>query len=353
MSSTEDVEIHCLTVSRHEAFLQKHGNTLLRLNETHRVRIFSEKETVARPYAPHLLDTKTGIRSAHGVDAGLNIAFIQRHISTLWLGHTLLYCPETGSTQDILTKLFAGADAGAVALSGWQTAGRGRRGAEWQCPSGSVAMSLAVRVPREAPERLTFLQYVAALAAVDAVNGEPTWNGTQVRIKWPNDVYAKNAKIGGVLCEATLRDREFHVTVGVGVNVTNARPTTCLREAVADATGEVAEGNMRELYIAHYLTAFEKIFDEFNERGFTGRILERYLQHWMHGGQTLHIGGKEGPKAVVHGLAPNGWVRVFREDLQAFQDIAPDVNSLDLQENVIRDKKTGPRISEKTTRVNK
>lgn len=353
MSPGEDIEIHCLTRAGHESFLEKHGDNLLRLNETHRLRIFSGDETAATPYSPHLLDTTTGQPREDGTDAGLDIALIQKHLSTLWLGQTLLYSRETGSTQDILTRLFAGADAGAVGLSGWQTAGRGRRGAEWQCPAGSVALSIAVRVPRESPERLTFLQYVAALAAADAVSAERAWNGTEIRIKWPNDVYAKDAKIGGVLCEATLRDGEFHVTVGVGVNVTNAKPTTCLREAVEEATGEAAEEGMRELFIARYLTAFEKVFDEFSERGFTGRILERYLKYWMHEGQVLHIGGKDGPKAVVHGLAPNGCVRVFREDLQAFQDLAPDVSSLDVGENVIREKKRGPRATQESTHVNK
>lgn len=347
----EDVEVHCLTRPRHEVFLQKHGDTLLRLNDSHRVRIFSGGETAAAPYLPYLKDAETGSPSVNGTDAGLNISLIQKHLSTIWLGQTLLYCRETGSTQDILTRLFPGANAGAVALSGWQTAGRGRRGAEWQSPAGSVALSIAVRVPCELTERLTFLQYVAALAVADAVAAEPTWKATEIQIKWPNDVYASGAKIGGVLCEAALRGGEFHVTVGVGVNVTNARPTTCLRNAVEQAGGNVSQEGMRELFVARYLMAFEKLFDEFSERGFEGRIKERYLKAWMHEGQVLHIGGKDGPKAVVHGLAPNGWVRVFREDLQAFQDLAPDVNSLDVGENVIRDKERGPHAVEETAQM--
>lgn len=351
MPPGEDIEVHCFTRARHEAFLERHGDTLLRLNDSHRVRIFSGEETAAAPYFPYLKDAETGNPSVDGTDAGLCIALIQKHLSTMWLGQALLYCRETGSTQDILTRLFPGADAGAVALSGWQTAGRGRRGAEWQSPAGSVALSIAVRVPRELPERLTFLQYVAALAAADAVAAEPAWKGADIQIKWPNDVYASGAKIGGVLCEAALRDGEFHVTVGVGVNVTNARPTTCLRDAVEQAGGDATREGMRELFVARFLTAFEKVFEEFSMRGFEGRIKERYLKAWMHGGQTLHIGGKDGPKAVVHGLAPNGWVRVFREDLQAFHDLAPDVNSLDVGEKVIRDKKRGPRAVEGTAKV--
>lgn len=343
MPSGEGIEVHCLTSDSHRAFLQKHGDTLLSISGTHRVRIFTEEETAATPYSPYLLDTETGLKSAQGTDTGLNIAAIQQQLSTFWIGKTLLYCRETGSTQDILTRLFTGTAGGAVALSGWQTAGRGRRGAEWQCPAGSVALSIAVRIPRDSPERLNFLQYVAALAVADAVASEPSWQETCIRIKWPNDVFARNVKIGGVLCEATVRNGEFHVTVGVGVNVTNAKPTACLLQAVEEAVGSVNAKGMREVFTARYLTAFEKLFDEFSARGFTGRILERYLRLWMHEGQVLKIGGREGPSAVVHGLAPNGWVRVFRDDLQAFQDLAPDMTSLDVSQNVIKEKAHGPR----------
>lgn len=305
--------------------------------------MFTREETAASPYSPYLMDTQTGLRSPQGKDAGLNVALLQRYLSTLWFGHTLLYCRETSSTQDILNRLFTGIDPGAVVISGWQTAGRGRRGAEWQCPAGSVALSIAVRVHRDYPERLNFLQYLAALAVADAVASEPAWSETSIRIKWPNDVFAKNVKIGGVLCEATLRGAEFHITVGVGVNITNAKPTACLREAVEETTGSADEEGMRELFIARYLTAFEKLFNEFNARGFTGRIMERYLKLWMHEGQVLRIGGHDGPSAVVRGLAPNGWVRVFRDDLQAFQDLAPEVTSLDVSQGIIREKALGRR----------
>lgn len=344
MLPSDQIEVHCISDVHRRLFLQSHCDVLVNLSDNHRLRLFSASETSSMPYQPHSIDTASGVPTETGTDVGLNIAIVQRHLETQWIGKNLLYCRETDSTQDVLRETFDGVIAGSVALTGCQRAGRGRRGTEWVSPSGSVAMSIAVRVSREHPERLAFLQYVAALAVVDAVSAEPQWSGLSVRIKWPNDVYADGEKIGGVLCEGVFRDGEFHVTVGIGMNITNACPTTCLRDAVSRAGGVAQEEHMREIFVGKYLSAFEKAFDEFCSQGFTGRLRERYLSAWLHSGQMVRLGGPDGPKAVVEGIAPNGAVRVFREDLRAFQDLPPDVTSLNMRENVIKEKEVSPRL---------
>lgn len=51
-----------------------------------------------------------------------------------------------------------------------------------------------------------------------------------VKIKWPNDIYCDNLKLGGILCQSTYRDQKFHLVSGVGLNVDNRQPTTCVNE---------------------------------------------------------------------------------------------------------------------------
>jgi hypothetical protein len=36
----------------------------------------------------------------------------------------------------------------------------------------------------------------------------------EVKIKWPNDLYAKGIKIGGVLCTSTYSSKNFNVVIG-------------------------------------------------------------------------------------------------------------------------------------------
>lgn len=53
-----------------------------------------------------------------------------------------------------------------------------------------------------------------------------------IRIKWPNDVYSKGLKIGGILCHSTYRSKEFQVVIGVGLNLDNGQPTTCVNDVL-------------------------------------------------------------------------------------------------------------------------
>ena len=60
-----------------------------------------------------------------------------------------------------------------------------------------------------------------------------------IRIKWPNDVYASGKKIAGILTHSTYRSKVFRITVGCGINLANSEPSTCiddlLRQQVSDA----------------------------------------------------------------------------------------------------------------------
>ena len=49
-----------------------------------------------------------------------------------------------------------------------------------------------------------------------------------IRIKWPNDVYASGQKIAGVLTHSTYRSKVFRITVGCGINLANSEPSTCI-----------------------------------------------------------------------------------------------------------------------------
>lgn len=336
MTTSHPLHIHSFTDEAHHTLVRNHSNDLLTLSDAYTVHIFSPSETVDDGDEFYLCGDKNELDPCEGNrNLGLNISRIHQHLDTQWLGHTLAYIQSVPSTQNVLKDILRipWTQEGWVAVTGHQTNGRGRRGTKWTSPGGSIAISMALKVDIAHAERLTFMQYIAALAARDAVQA-PEWGGIQVLVKWPNDIYVGHKKVGGVLCEAVLKGNVFEVVVGVGVNVTNEEPTTCLIRN--------GEADMREVFVGHYLSAFERLYDEFCEQGFSGRIKEKYLKCWMHSDQKVRIGGLEGPTAIVKGLAPNGWVRVFREDLQAFQDLPPENTSLDIEDSVLKDKSSTP-----------
>lgn len=53
-----------------------------------------------------------------------------------------------------------------------------------------------------------------------------------IRIKWPNDMYSNGMKVGGILCHSTYRSKQFCVVIGVGLNLDNSQPTTCVNDVL-------------------------------------------------------------------------------------------------------------------------
>ncbi|MGA2036329.1 MAG: biotin--[acetyl-CoA-carboxylase] ligase, partial [Acidimicrobiales bacterium] len=107
---------------------------------------------------------------------------------------------ELDSTNRYLVdEAIAGAPDGLVAVADFQSAGHGRLGRRWETPAGANLLASVLLRPLLAPEELHLCTVVLTLAAADAcvevAELEP-------RIKWPNDLYMGERKLGGVLAES-------------------------------------------------------------------------------------------------------------------------------------------------------
>lgn len=80
------------------------------------------------------------------------------------------------------------------------------------------------------PNKLVFVQYLFSLAVVEACRDESVLGpkaGENVRLKWPNDLYAttgmgKDAlkKIGGVLINTSFQGGKADIVIGMHVLIT-------------------------------------------------------------------------------------------------------------------------------------
>lgn len=92
-----------------------------------------------------------------------------------------------------------------------QTAGRGRLDRQWYFEKNkSLAVSIALSVPSE---KISGLSLVVGLACLDVLNRD------DLRLKWPNDIMMNESKVGGVLIESKIHDRDAVVVVGIGLNL--------------------------------------------------------------------------------------------------------------------------------------
>jgi len=252
-------------------------------------------------------------------------------------GRVLLYSHAMPSTQTLLFEHGTSLPAGSVCLTDIQTSGKGRGSNEWTSPPGALLFSFISEV--KDGKTLPLLQYIACLAIVEAIKSIAGFEEVDIGIKWPNDIYAdKSVKIGGILCQSIVKNGSFAVVIGIGVNVDNNRPTTCLNAMQAG-------GNpvSRELLLARMLERFEALHLEFEDptRGFSPRIQAEYERRWLHSGQQVTLEGEGGRRAIIQGVSPaSGGCLVAKavDGDQATFELYPDGNRLDFFQGLISKK---------------
>lgn len=114
-----------------------------------------------------------------------------------------------------------GGETGRVCLAESQAHGRGRRGKQWISPFGrNLYMSVLWRFAQP-PSSLGGLGLAVGVVVAEALRAA---GGTDIGLKWPNDLYWKNRKLGGILLELFGEaGGPTTVVVGAGVNVDMTR----------------------------------------------------------------------------------------------------------------------------------
>ena len=187
---------------------------------------------------------------------------------------------EIDSTNSRAKELASeGAVHGTTVVADMQSAGRGRLGRAFVSPSGKgLYMSVIIR-PDYPTETASLITSATACAAAEAVEN---LCGSEVRIKWVNDLYMHGKKICGILTEASLglemRTLDYAV-IGIGVNVRKIGESfdsdlSMRATSIEDVTD--LKLNRNEL-CAEILNCLEKYLDSLEERGFLAEYRRREL----------------------------------------------------------------------------
>jgi len=156
------------------------------------------------------------MRDGNGASPSLDVTEITHAVvrsGSLW--REVRVVAETGSTNaDLLAVAREGAREGVVLVAESQTAGRGRMGRRWTSPPrAGLTFSVLLR-PYGVPAAM--LGWIALLTGTAVAAALPAVAAVRPRLKWPNDVLAGGAKLGGILAERS----GSAVVVGIGLNVT-------------------------------------------------------------------------------------------------------------------------------------
>ena len=206
--------------------------------------------------------TNRGYRLAEGSDV-ITESEIRRWLTAETMGKTMEIYPCLNSTNlRARAAAVAGAPEGLLVVADSQSGGRGRFGRVFYSPGRSgVYLSLVLRPQVHAgiAARITSLAAVAAARAIDALAG------TQVQIKWVNDLYLNDRKIGGILCEASVEvesRRLEAVILGIGINVAPMEFPKELKEIATSIGNECETAVFRSHLIAEICNQMEILYPQ-------------------------------------------------------------------------------------------
>lgn len=198
-----------------------------------------------------------------------------------------------------------------AAVAEYQTGGRGRRGRRWLSPLGhGVCLSISWCF-EVAPRELAGLSLVAGVAVV---RGLEHVGMAGAQLKWPNDVMAAGAKVGGILVEVSGEPNgPLRVVIGIGLNV---RPVTGIAAALLEEGGnspavaldDLMSGRQleRNALIAALLNSLHTSLLAFVDGGWQDSLAAWRRCDYLLNRHVVVSRGRDTFEGVAHGIADDG-----------------------------------------------
>lgn len=179
------------------------------------------------------------------------------------------------STNAEVSRRFAADEATVlVSLADAQTAGRGRRGRDWQSPRGeNLYLSLGLSLPGGF-SALDGFSLVVGVAAVETLSALGVRN---LSLKWPNDILHHGHKLGGILIELQGElEGVARIVAGVGLNVHMTDAPGVDQDWTSLGLIEPATSWQRNRVASLLVASIISAFDEFSIHGFPA-----FRQRWQ------------------------------------------------------------------------
>ncbi len=129
------------------------------------------------------------------------------------------YLPSCHSTNEIAANLLVqGVEEGAVVITDNQTSGKGQRSNLWESnPYLNLTFSLILKPSFLVLQNQFQLTQVISISLASVIQSRVP---QMVKIKWPNDIYVGNMKVGGVLIQNNVKGKELEYSIiGIGLNI--------------------------------------------------------------------------------------------------------------------------------------
>lgn len=206
---------------------------------------------------------------------------------------------------------------GTVIMTKRQEKGKGQRGTTWQSePDKNLICSVILDLNWQVQDVFD-LNMITALALSDVLKDEGI---KDVKVKWPNDVYANGKKIAGILIETQLSGQMIKSAIlGIGLNVNQENFYGSF-----DATSVTLEKNLTYNVNLLAKTCWLKLVNRLSAYKVNGKgwVKATYYDHLMGFGEISAYRDDDGPfQGRITGIDEAGRLCIEKENgvLKAYQ----------------------------------
>jgi BirA family transcriptional regulator, biotin operon repressor / biotin---[acetyl-CoA-carboxylase] ligase len=241
--------------------------------------------------------------------------------NTLFTGKTLKYLPTCHSTNDIASQMIQSEDnvfEGTVIITDNQTAGRGQRGNTWEANGGqNLTFSLILKPNFLKASDQFQLNVAISMGVFDFLND---FIDGGLSVKWSNDIYFENKKMGGILIENTLQGYNIgYSIIGIGLNINQIEFQNTKATSLRNITGNPQQYDLSEI-LKNLLENIEKNYFKIKNNDY--ELLKiRYLNN-LYRFQEWHYFRKNGQQFLgqIIGIDETGKLGIETEGMVLYFD---------------------------------
>ena len=234
---------------------------------------------------------------------------IQTNLRTKELGKNIEYYNRLDSTNTEAWELVKEKNLhGTIIITENQTKGRGQKTKTWgMVPGKSLVFSL-ILAKNYPIDQSGLISLSVSLALVESLNKR----GLKAKIKWPNDIFVNEKKIGGILCETKIDTSKINtMVIGVGVNVNESisEHDDNIQKNLTTMFEVSKHPHQRELLVAEFINSFEVFLNKLSTE--PTKIIEEWLDKCMHLNENiLFLQNEKILEGVFCGLDDNGFAKI-------------------------------------------
>lgn len=231
------------------------------------------------------------------------------HLQALQIHQSVDSTNRVASEEIIRRQSDQGNASGTVIISEYQSQGRGRRGKQWVSP---FASNIYLSIIWDFHNGASALQGLSLSIGV-AVKRALTEVGVDaVSLKWPNDIYVNQKKLGGILLEM-VGDPAGHCTVIIGIGINVAMPNQSgqvIDQQWTDLGVCAQEPVSRNRIAALVIEQCFNLLADYEEQGFANYREEWQASDSFKGKQGTVTSVKQSTTGIILGVEDTGALKM-------------------------------------------